>query len=94
MSTDQLESLRTAWRASARYSVYRTQIGFQKVALSSGLTYDEAKQAVSAAEASIRSEPRYRPNVMGRPMALMQLENPDFAQQRFHSLLESGTQKC
>lgn len=84
-----IEALRSAWRSAARYTVYRTQIGVPKAALADGLTYDEAKAAVVTAESAIRLEPDYRPNVMGRAMAVMQLENPEAAQQKFRSLMGS-----
>lgn len=91
--SDALENLRSAWRSTARYSVYRTQPGTPKALLSSGLTYDEAKAAVEVAERAIREEPGYRPHVMGRAMALMQLE--DGSEERFRALcFNEGDGKC
>lgn len=63
-----------------RYRVYRTQYhhdGRPKtdITLHSGLTHTEARRLEAIEQAKIEQEPDYRPNTMGRPMALIQMEN-------------------
>lgn len=74
-----LDSLRAAWRSVARYTVYRSEAsdaggGRSKRVLFTNQTWDNAQQKVVAAEAKLRIELGYRPNVMCRPLIGIELE--------------------
>lgn len=82
MPTPDLELMRTAWRAVARYTVYRSEgLGSKsrpvKKPLHVNQTWDEAQKNVAEAEVHLRLEPGYRPDVMCRPVIGIELEQPE-----------------
>lgn len=81
MQAPDLESMRTAWRSVARYTVYRAEGhkgtgGATKKPLYVDQSWDEAQQKVCEAESLLRLEPGYRSDVMCRPLIGIELERP------------------
>lgn len=76
-----LAELTEKWRAVARYSVYRTE-GYagrgteRRTILHTGLDYAQATAQAALAESALGQEAGYRPDVMARPLILIELEKP------------------
>lgn len=70
--SDELQKMRDAWAATARYSVFRDE-NRKQTRIAQGLTLAEARELQDKETAAIKAAPGYRP-VMSRPMILIELE--------------------
>ncbi|MDK9702453.1 MAG: hypothetical protein OEL20_04885 [Sulfuritalea sp.] len=76
-----LGELKADWHSVARYRVYRSQFEFgkgtSKRTLHTNLHYEEACRTRVQEDATLRLEPGYHPDIMGRPMIGIELEQPE-----------------
>lgn len=90
-STDQyVVELKADWATVARYSVFWSQFhpmrGKVCRKVQGGLTYVDAKKCADDVEAEIRSATDYRSGLMGNPLALIKLDDPEKTYAAFQSV--------
>lgn len=91
MAAPDLEAMREAWEAVARYTVYRTE-GYPrkgtevKTILHVDQPLKEAKARAEQAEDCLRKEPGYRGHVMCRPLVGIELERPEETRTAYRSM--------
>lgn len=71
----ELEFLRAAWAAVARYRVIRSERGQEDQVLASGLELEAARALAQKENRELAPAPGFRPYVMSRPIVGIELEN-------------------
>jgi hypothetical protein len=95
MAVPDLEAMKEAWEAVARYSVYRTE-GYPrkgtevKTILHADQPLRQARAKAEEAEGLLRNEVAYRPYVMCRPLIAIELENPNEARTAYQLMLRAA----